>query len=297
MLVYISYRGGNRVPVQRLIDSIRRRKYAVAFLDPGAANPDLSQRHEANLRYCDGLVVYYGPEGTGWAEALTLESRMLVRERHRPKKLSVVPEAGSGEDFGIIDDDVIPIRMPPARPIRRARRLPRRYRRGRPCLTQRIPTAAFAKFPRGPIHSTACDDLKSKTARSSSDGTNRRMRCCAGCAAALCGRARSVRLRQIVAHSSRRAGCLASRLHGGRRPLENYYGSAGQRPVGRVEEQAPSASQGRTNRRRDLLTDPSRALDTDSGRIAILVDQFEELFQYPPVRAATATSAYSCSRC
>jgi hypothetical protein len=64
-----------------------------------------------------------------------------------------------------------------------------------------------------------------------------------------------------------------------------------------VEEQAPSASQGRTNRRRDLLTDPSRALDTDSGRIAILVDQFEELFQYPPVRAATATSAYSCSRC
>ena len=111
MLVYVSYRGGNRVPVQRLIDSIRRRKYAVAFLDHGAANPDLSQRHEANLRYCDGLVVYYGPEGTGWAESLTLESRMLVRERHRPKKLGVVLEAGGGEDFGIIDDDVIPIRM------------------------------------------------------------------------------------------------------------------------------------------------------------------------------------------
>jgi hypothetical protein len=36
---------------------------------------------------------------------------MLVRERHRPKKLGVVPEAGGGEDFGIIDDDVMPIRM------------------------------------------------------------------------------------------------------------------------------------------------------------------------------------------
>lgn len=30
----------------------------------------------------------------------------------------------------------------------------------------------------------------------------------------------------------------------------------------------------------DLLTQPARALNTDSGRIAILVDQFEELFQY-----------------
>jgi hypothetical protein len=30
----------------------------------------------------------------------------------------------------------------------------------------------------------------------------------------------------------------------------------------------------------DLLIDPSRALDTDSGRTVILVDQFEELFQY-----------------
>lgn len=110
MLVYISYRAGNRAPVQRLIDRIRRRKYSVAILDHGAANPDLQQRHEANLRYCDGLVVYYGREGAGWAESLTLESRMLLRERRRPRKLGVVPE-GDSDDFGIMDDDVIPIRM------------------------------------------------------------------------------------------------------------------------------------------------------------------------------------------
>jgi hypothetical protein len=111
MLVYISYRAGNRADVQRLIDRIRRRKYAVAILDHGSGNADLQQRHEANLRYCDGLVVYYGREGTGWAESLTLESRMLVRERQRPKKLGVVPETETAEDFGIIDDDVIPIRV------------------------------------------------------------------------------------------------------------------------------------------------------------------------------------------
>lgn len=40
----------------------------------------------------------------------------------------------------------------------------------------------------------------------------------------------------------------------------------------------PHLREGRTEE--DLLTDPSRALDTDSGRVAILVDQFEELFQY-----------------
>lgn len=110
-LVYVSYRAIDQAPVSALLEQLRNAKFAVARLDHGVAAADLAQRHETNLRYCDGLVVVYGHEGVGWAEGIALDARSRAHERNRPKKLGVLSgSADPADDFGIVDELVVTIR-------------------------------------------------------------------------------------------------------------------------------------------------------------------------------------------
>jgi hypothetical protein len=111
VLVYISYKNVDRSPLDKLIDCLRSRKCAVAHLDHGTAGVDVQQRHEANLKFCDGLLVLYGRVDLCWAEYITNEARLLARERHRPKKLGVLNEDPQPQEFGLIDDLVMAVRI------------------------------------------------------------------------------------------------------------------------------------------------------------------------------------------
>jgi hypothetical protein len=115
VLVYVSYKTTDEVPVTTLIEHLRSRKYAVARLDHGGATADIDQRHQTNLRFCDGLVVSYGPGGLSWAEAIVLKARMQALQVSRPKRLGVLgTRTGTGDEFGLADDLLVSIRLKPS---------------------------------------------------------------------------------------------------------------------------------------------------------------------------------------
>ena len=111
VLVYISHKSSKPENLPPLIDFFRSRKCSVSHLDHGATGADVEKRHEANLRFCDGLVVLYGHEGVSWAETVALQARLNARQSHHPRKLGVFGEDPEAErQFGLIDDLMIPIR-------------------------------------------------------------------------------------------------------------------------------------------------------------------------------------------
>ena len=135
--------------------ALARRRYAVAHLDHASQGGDVLERHQANLRFCDGFVVLYGHEAIPWAEHVALEAWMLSRERRRPRRLGMIAEDDeAGAHFGLVDDDrVVPIT---ARPIRRTSSASTRSSR-----RSRTRTRGFREMSDGPP-STGCGDSKSR---------------------------------------------------------------------------------------------------------------------------------------
>ena len=146
--------------------------------------------------------------------------------------------------------------------------------------TQRIPTAAFAKFPQrpNPFHGLRRFEIEDSALFFGRDEQTyevlRRLRLLhfvAVLGPSGCGKSSLIRAGVLAALQ---AGYMADDG-----PWQIITVQPGNGPLDAWKNKLrPHLREGQTEE--DLLTDPSRALDTDSGRIAILVDQFEELFQY-----------------
>ena len=102
-LVYIPYRAADPA---RLREELRRRKYDLVVLDHGS-DGIIERRHQANLKYCDGVVVVYGENGVEWAEELAQEARLAAREQGRPSGVGVLPATRGRSDFGLVSDLVV----------------------------------------------------------------------------------------------------------------------------------------------------------------------------------------------
>jgi hypothetical protein len=109
-LVYVLHR---TVDPTDVVNELRERKYAVTLLDHDKAE-QLQRRHEANLRFCDGLMVLYGSNELPWAEYITQEAWMIAQQNRRPKKLGVVSQVPADDRFGFLDDLVVTMRLAPS---------------------------------------------------------------------------------------------------------------------------------------------------------------------------------------
>jgi hypothetical protein len=78
----------------------------LVVLDHGSTNVS-ERRHQANLKYCDGLVVVYGENGVEWAEELAQEARLTAHEQGRPSGVGVLPATRARSDFGLESDLVV----------------------------------------------------------------------------------------------------------------------------------------------------------------------------------------------
>ena len=272
-LVYIPHRAADP---SRLRDELRRRNYDLVVLDHGLGKVS-ERRHQTNLKFCDGLV---------WSMATAASSGRRKSHRRRGWPLesrAVRPESASCGDQGVRVRAGQRSRRP-ARAVRSgrhraARRLPRHAVAAGHAMTS-VPPGGTAAAPAAsnPFVGLRRFDLTDSHLFFGRDETDLPPAATASSHALSRGH-RTFRLRQVVADPGGRDGGAPRRLSCRRWRLAAGDAAAGKWTARGVGRRAPPYVRPGTPDEA-IVADPAAVLDTRTGPIAILVDQFEELFQF-----------------